>query len=228
MTFRLKTPLSLCFDLDGTLIDTAPDLIRVLNTVIAQDGLSETNFKAARLDVGYGSRKLITEAFKRADQPIATDRIDSLQKDFLRLYAEDIARLSRPFPGVIDGLKSLKTQGAYISVCTNKPGHLARSLIKTLNMEKLFIRVVGYDDVPHKKPNPAHIFRTVGHRHAHPIVMIGDSLPDILAAKNAKVPSIAVSYGYSTIPAKKLGADAVIRNFRDLPSALDCVLKTAP
>lgn len=224
MTLRPYTSLSLCFDLDGTIIDTAPDLIRVLNTVIETHDLPETDFQSARRDVGYGSRKLITEAFNRAGKPLACDELEALQKLFLKLYAEDIARLSRPFPGVIETLRILKNKGAHLSVCTNKPGYLARPLVQAFKMEKLFQRIVGSDDVPEKKPNPAHIFRAVGHRDSSRIIMVGDSLPDILAAKNANVPSIVVSYGYSTLSVEKLGADIVIRNFRDFLPALDCIL----
>ena len=221
MSFHTPKRLSLCFDLDGTLVDTAPDLIRVLNTVIAEDGLTQTDYQSARRDVGYGSRKLITEAFRRDGKSITPDRLDILQTLFLKLYAEDIARLSCPFPGVVDTLCALKTEGAELSVCTNKPGYLARPLIQTLGLEKLFVRIVGSDDVRQKKPHPSHIFHSAGHRNAQNIVMIGDSLPDILAAKNAKVRSIAVCYGYSSIPVEKLGADCVIRSFRDMPSALN-------
>lgn len=224
MTSCPYTSLSLCFDLDGTLIDTAPDLIRVLNTVIDTHDLPETDFQSARRDVGYGSRKLITEAFNRANKALTPDTLDNLQQLFLKLYAEDIARLSRPFPGVLDTLCILKARGARLSICTNKPGYLARPLIKTLQMEKLFECIVGSDDVPQKKPHPAHIFRAVGHRDANKIIMVGDSLPDVLAAKNANVPSIAVRYGYSTVAVEKLGADKVIRSFRDFLPALDCIL----
>jgi len=212
--------LSICLDLDGTIVDTALDLVRVLNVVIAEEGLPRTDFDAARQDVGFGSKVLITEAFKRADHDISQTRIDELQKLFLKLYADDIAQLSRPFPGVIDTLVSLKQAGADLTVCTNKPGYLARPLIEELGMNALFTRVVGSDDVKFKKPSAMHIYTAVGHRGRKPIVMVGDSLPDVLAARTAKAQSIVMTYGYSRIPATKLGADRVLRNFRNVPSAL--------
>lgn len=216
--------LSLCLDLDGTLIDTAPDLVRVLNLVIAEEGLLETDYTLARRDVGYGSRKLITEAFKRANTQLSHTRIDELQHLFLKLYAEDIAQKSTPFPGVKDTLMQLKAAGTELSICTNKPGYLARPLIEALGLTHIFVRIVGSDDVPCKKPDPGHIFAAAGHRRRHPIVMVGDSLPDVLAARNANVPSIAMSYGYSSTPVIKLGADCILRNFRDIPSALESLL----
>jgi len=213
--------LSLCFDLDGTLIDTAPDLVRVLNTVIAEENLPETEFEQARKAVGYGSRALITGALTREGHKVSDARIDELQKLFLKLYADDICRLSLPFPGVVDTLKALKHQGAELSVCTNKPGYLARPLIERLGLSRLFIRTVGGDDLVRNKPFADHIWKAAGHRGQNrKIVMIGDSRPDVLSARNAKVPSIVMAYGYSTIPVIKLGADHILRNFREIPETL--------
>ena len=212
---------SLCFDLDGTLIDTAPDLVRVLNAVIAEEGLPETAFQEARKAVGYGSRALINGALEREGKKLAEARIDELQQLFLKLYAEDICRLSTPFPGVVDTLKALKNRGAELSVCTNKPGYLARPLIEKLGLANLFVRTVGGDDLERNKPYADHIWKAAGHRgQRRKIVMVGDSRPDILSARNAKVPSILMAYGYSTIPVVKLGADRILRNFRDIPETV--------
>ena len=213
--------MSVCFDLDGTLIDTAPDLVRVLNLVIAEEGLSDTDFSEARKAVGYGSRALIKGAFERAGHKVSQDREDELQQLFLRLYADDICKLSKPFAGVVDTLKLLKNNGAELSICTNKPGYLARPLIEALELTSLFCRIVGSDDLERNKPFADHIYASAGHRgEKGPIFMVGDSRPDVLAALNAKVPSIVMSYGYSTIPVIKLGADRILRNFREIPSAL--------
>lgn len=213
--------LSLCFDLDGTLIDTAPDLVRVLNTVIAQEDLPETEFAEARKAVGYGSRALINGALARENKTLPDTRIDELQQLFLKLYAEDICQLSEPFPGVVDTLKLLKQSGAELSVCTNKPGYLARPLIEKLGLSGLFIRTVGGDDLVRNKPYADHIWKAAGHRGGRrKIIMVGDSRPDILSARNAKIPSILMSYGYSTIPVVKLGADRILRNFRDIPETV--------
>jgi len=219
------TNLSLCFDLDGTLIDTAPDLVRVLNAVIAEEGLGETNFNEARKAVGFGSRALINGAFARAGHDIAEARVDELQKLFLELYADDICRLSKPFHGVVDTLKALQQSGAELSVCTNKPGYLARPLIEALGLTQLFVRIIGGDDLVRNKPFADHIWKAAGHRgHRQKIIMVGDSLPDVLSAKNAKVPCLVMAYGYSTIPVVKLGGDKVLRNFREIvPAVLELV-----
>jgi len=213
--------LSACFDLDGTLIDTAPDLVRILNEVIAEEGLGKTEFAQARKAVGYGSRALIRGAFARENHSVSVEREDELQRLFLKLYADDICQLSTPFPGVIETLKHLKQRGAELSICTNKPGYLARPLIEALGLTHLFRAIIGSDDIERNKPFAHHIYASAGHRgDRKSIIMVGDSRPDILAAKNAKVPSIVMSYGYSTIPVIKLGADRILRNFREIPSAL--------
>lgn len=213
--------LSVCFDLDGTLIDTAPDLVRVLNAVIAEETLPETDFDEARKAVGYGARALIIGALSREGRDVPDVRIDELRELFLKLYAENICQLSKPFPGVVDTLKILKQQGAELSICTNKPGYLARPLIEELGLSRLFVRTVGSDDLARNKPHADHIWKAVGHRgHRRRIVMVGDSRPDVLSARNAKVPCIVMTHGYSTIPVVKLGADRILRNFRDVPAAI--------
>lgn len=221
----LKT-LSLCLDLDGTIIDTAPDLVGTLNDVLLEFSFDKTDYDLAKRAVGYGSRALITGAFERSGQSVDPSQIDDMQARFLESYAQRLTRLSKPFPGVVRTLKDLSQQGVDISICTNKPGYLARPLIEELGLTPLFSRIVGSDDVKRKKPDAAHIFSSAGHRgHKGWIVMVGDSLPDVLSARNAGVPSIVMAYGYSTIPAIKLGADYILRNFRDIPSTLS---KIAP
>jgi len=195
--------------------------VRVLNAVIAEEGLTETEFSEARKAVGYGSRALINGALARESKALPEERIDELQQLFLKLYAEDICQLSTPFPGVVDTLKALKLRGAELSVCTNKPGYLARPLIEKLGLSGLFVRTVGGDDLMRNKPYADHIWKAAGHRGGRrKIIMVGDSRPDVLSARNAKVPCLVMSYGYSTIPVIKLGGDRVLRSFRDVPKVV--------
>ena len=140
--------LVFCFDLDGTLVDTAPDLVRVTNEVIATLGLDETDYKKARQEVGYGSRALIQNACTRASYDLPDSKLAHLQQVFLKRYAESIADRSVPFPGVIETLKTLKRGGASLSVCTNKPGYLARPLLDALGLTWIFETVVGGDEAP--------------------------------------------------------------------------------
>lgn len=132
----------LCLDLDGTMVDTAPDLVRVTNETIALEGLRETDFKTARREVGYGSKKLIASAMERQGHSVPEDRLTELQKWFLARYAESLTQHSRPFPGVLETLKQLRRSGATLTVCTNKPGYLARPLLDQLKMTALFDNIV--------------------------------------------------------------------------------------
>lgn len=211
----------LCLDLDGTLVDTAPDLIRVTNETIALEGLPETHFKTARREVGYGSKKLIASAMERCGHSVSDDRLTELQQWFLSRYAESLSQHSRPFPGVVETLKRLRKGGATLSVCTNKPGYLARPLLAQLRLTEYFKTIVGGDEAPKAKPDPRHLLQAAGsNRKGKRIVMIGDSFPDIRAGHNAKVPTILMRYGYTPINAHRLKPTFALDNFRDIPKTL--------
>lgn len=217
--------ISVVFDLDGTLVDTARDLLRVLNEVVAPDGVPAVDAPQLRRLVGYGSKALIQRAYANADMPLTEARCLDVQKAFLEIYAKDISRLSKPYDGVIETLLALKRGGASLTVCTNKPGYLARPLLAELGMTPFFDRIIGGDETPHRKPNAGHIFHAAGHRGIRPIVMVGDGSPDVLSAKAAKVPCILMGYGYCPGPPETLGADVILRNFRDIPFALTELLR---
>jgi len=220
-TWHYIDGLTLCFDLDGTLVDTAPDLVRVLNLVIAEEGLPETDYKAARKLISYGSRHMIEAALESAGRDVSLARIDALRELFLRLYEDDIAQLSKPFAGVIETLKHWQNCGVNLTVCTNKPGYLARPLLRALNMDIYFNDIVGGDEAPKPKPDARHIWAAAGHRDYRRIVMVGDAYPDIRAARNARVPSILMSYGYTPKAPIRLKAGAMLDDFRQIPSALE-------
>lgn len=216
--------VSITFDLDGTLVDTAPDLIRVLNAVISPDGLAPVKVDDARTLVGFGSMALIRYAYETAHVPLSDPNAVNIQRRFLDLYAADLSRVSKAYPGVVEVLAMLKREGARLSVCTNKPGDMARPLLEQLGLAQYFERIVGSGDSVATKPAAEHIFAAVGHRGSEKIVMIGDGAPDVFAARAAKVPVILMAYGYSPISVHTFGADAVLRSFRELPSALKYVL----
>jgi phosphoglycolate phosphatase len=213
--------ITFCFDLDGTLVDTAPDLVRVTDYVIAMEGLPPTNFASARKDVGYGSRALIYNACRRAGYTLDEERFLVLQKIFLEHYAETICEKSILFPGVYETLKSLKKAGAALNVCTNKPGYLARPLIKELGLSFLFNRIIGGDEVPFSKPHQSHVFMAAGvPNRSKTIIMVGDSYPDIRSGHNAGVPTILMRYGYSTIKPHKLRPTIALDHFREIPHVI--------
>lgn len=211
----------LCFDLDGTLIDTAPDLVRVTSETIALVGVPPTSYRLARQEVSFGSKVLIQNALKRAGQSVSNKKLADLRRFFLERYAETIADNSQAFPHVITTLKALKNGGAKLSVCTNKPGYLARPLLDALQMSHFFDVVIGGDEVPIAKPSAHHIFSAAGRpQRGRTLIMVGDSYPDIRAAHNAGVPSILMSYGYTTDKPHKLKPSIILNNFRDIPNIL--------
>lgn len=220
ITNRPLSDLSICFDLDGTLVDTAPDLIRVTNEVIAGRGHGPVNYRQARNAVGYGSRRMITDALADAKDVASQADIDKMQAEFLDRYAASIDQLSKPFLGVEETLNDLRSLGAELSVCTNKPGWLARPLMERLRLDRYFIRIVGSDDTKHKKPSPSHIFHAAGHRDHSKIVMVGDSWPDMRAAHNANVYAILMTFGYTPLPQIQLRAGSRLSRFRDIVPAL--------
>ncbi|WP_017931026.1 HAD-IA family hydrolase [Robiginitomaculum antarcticum] len=216
---------SLVFDLDGTLVDTAPDLVRVLDTVVARHGVKAVNYNRIRNLIGFGARALITKALSDACVVVPDSEVDDMQAEFLTLYSQDIAQLSRPFDGVEETLAVLKRRGFDLSVATNKPGWLARPLLEALDMSLYFDTVIGGDEPDAKKPDAAHIYAACGHRATRPIVVIGDSPPDAGAARNAGATCILMSYGYSAVAIESLKADVILRKFREIPSALQSLLK---
>ena len=196
--------LSICFDLDGTLVDTAPDLVRVTNEIIAGRGHGPVNYRAARNAVGYGSRRMILDALEPVGDDAPEKEVNEMQAQFLDRYANSIAMLSEPFSGVEGTLIVLRFLGAELSVCTNKPGWLARPLLEILKLDRYFVRIIGGDEASRKKPAPEHIFEAAGHRRAHDIIMVGDSWPDMRAGHNAGVHTLLMTYGYTPIPQIRL------------------------
>lgn len=207
------------FDLDGTLVDTAPDLVRALNLVIAADGLAPIAVEDVRNMVGRGARVLIERAYAIQGVRLPQQAVDPHVARFIEVYREGIADLSRPFDGCVEILGELQARGSRLSVCTNKPSDLADLLIERLGMAGCFERVIGPERTQAKKPDAAHFLSAVG--DAGPkYAMVGDSEPDVTCAKAAGVPVIVMTHGYSEIPAGALGADRLLDHFTDLPEAL--------
>jgi phosphoglycolate phosphatase len=217
-------PLSgarIAFDLDGTLVDTAPDLVRALNAAIMPAGLGEVPVEAVRAMVGRGARALILRAYEREGRPAPSDaETDNRLDVFLRVYADGIADLSRPFDHVEQTLDHLRDAGAELSICTNKPGWLARPLMEALNLSDRFVRIVGADDAPEKKPSALHFEAAIGGKADGRALMVGDSDPDVGTARAAGAAVIVYTQGYSEKPASTLGADRLFNHWRDVPGLI--------
>jgi phosphoglycolate phosphatase len=213
---------TIVFDLDGTLIDTAPDLIDTLNVVFAREGLPPVPFDTARNLIGGGARMMIARSLEAEGQNFSQSRLEQLFADFIAHYSEHIADRSRPFPGLIDALDSLAATGHRFAVCTNKLERLSVSLLQELGLAHRFAAVCGQDTFGVQKPDPEVLRRTVAAAGGQPqhAIMIGDSLTDIRTARAAGVPVIAVDFGYTERPVVELGPDRVISRFAQLPTAV--------
>ncbi len=220
----MSAPL-LVLDLDGTLLDTAPDLLGALNAVLAEDGLPPASRETLALRFGHGARALIVEAYRREGRTGWEDRIDRLVERFLLHYAGRYAAETRPFPGAVEAMDRLAAAGVRFAVCTNKRKGMADPLLEAMGLRHRFDAVLGGDSLPVRKPDPAHLLATISAAGADPAaaVMVGDSDADVLAAKAAGVPVVGVTFGYSPDPMDLLGPDAAIDHFDDLDRALAAV-----
>lgn len=217
----MSNPL-VVFDLDGTLIDTAPDLVETLNVVFAREGLPPVPYAAARNLIGGGARAMIMRGIEAEGRVIAPGEIERMFKDFIAYYSEHIADRSQPFPGLIDALDALDAEGCRLAVCTNKLERLSVLLLEQLGLAQRFAFICGQDTFGMQKPDPEVLRRTVAAAGGslQNTIMIGDSINDIRVARSAGVPVIAVDFGYTERPVSELGPDRVIGDFSQLPAAV--------
>ncbi len=212
----------LVFDLDGTLVDSARDLVPALNRTIAADGIPEIGFGEVGHIVGKGAMAMIARAFEFHGVALDSQRHKELLAIFLDEYEGHIAEETVYFDGVMEALDMLATEGWRFAICTNKYEHLAHKLIMQIGGGERFAAIAGGDTFETRKPDPAHIIKTIELAAGDPVksIMIGDSNNDIDAAVAAGIPSIAVSFGYSDRPVEDLGASLVIDSFSCLPNAV--------
>ena len=211
------------FDLDGTLVDTLPDIEAAANAVLAAAGRRALSRREIRQLIGSGGRVLMRNAFKATGEAIAEARIDAAVAAYIAAYEADPVAGSAPFPGVHTALEALSERGSRLAVCTNKPGHLAATVLETFGLARFFAGVVAGDTLASRKPSPEPLREAIARSGGagRPAAMVGDSPIDADAARAAAIPFIAVSFGYSPVPAAELGADAVIDGFDALAGALE-------
>ena len=214
------------FDLDGTLVDTAPDLISALNHVLEREGLPPVPLKSARNMIGAGARKLIERGLEVDGRAVSVADIDRLTRDFIDYYAEHIADASRPFDGLEAALDDLQAQGFRFAVCTNKLEWLSKRLLDALGLSPRFAAICGADTFGVAKPDPAILQQTVARAGAQlsGAIMVGDAGPDVGVARRAGIPVIGVEFGYTDVPIAELKPDRLIGHFRDLPAAVHSLI----
>lgn len=220
---------AIIFDLDGTLVDTAPDLLHATNHIMARHGVAPVDLEVIRHAVGRGARMMIDTALASHGLRLGAAELNLYVAEFLDYYGRNIAVDSRPFPGAEDALRALSERGARLGVCTNKNEGLARKALAELRLDHLFGAVLGGDSLPVRKPHPRHMLAAIEAVGGSPkaALMVGDSAPDIEAAKAAGVPVIAVSFGYSSEPVENLSPDALIATFAELEPVATRLLERA-
>jgi phosphoglycolate phosphatase len=222
----MKTKPLVLFDLDGTLVETAPDLVAALNVVLARQGLPPLPMDSARNMIGAGARRLLERGFEVAGQDVTVAEIDQLTKTFISYYAEHIADLSHPFEGLIEALDLLEARGYAFAVCTNKLEWLSKLLLDKLGLSSRFAAICGADTFGVSKPDPAILQQTVARAGGNmaSTIMVGDAGPDIGVARRAGVPVIGVAFGYTEVPIAELKPDRLIHHMRELGGAVESLI----
>lgn len=210
------------FDLDGTLIDTAPDLVASLNHTIAAYGLEPVSYEDLTHLVGHGARAMIERSFRLRGHPLDEGEVPAMMDRFIEHYLTGMPGESQPYPGLTTSLDRLRDAGMTLAVCTNKMESLARPLIEGLGLSAYFAAITGGDTFPVRKPDPAHLTGTVelAGGDIRRTVMVGDSLNDLKVAVNAGVPSIGVPFGYSDVPIETLDPTVLITHYDQLTPEL--------
>jgi phosphoglycolate phosphatase len=218
---------TIVFDLDGTLVDTAPDLLASLNVLFTREGLDPVDPAAGRIMIGGGVKRLIERGLAQQGRAFTPAHVDELFADYIAHYAEHIADLSRPFPGVEAALDLLAARHDRLAVCTNKLAWLSVRLLERLGLAERFDAICGQDTFGVQKPDPEVLRQTVRAAGGAltDAVMVGDSATDIHTARAAGVPVVAVDFGYTEVPVVELGPDRIISHFEALPAALEALTR---
>lgn len=213
---------TIVFDLDGTLVDTASDLIESLNYCLAKAGFSKANPSDFRQFVGFGGRAMISRACQAQNISLDESSLDELMADFLGHYSAGIPGRSRPYPGAEAAISRFAANGFTTAICTNKYESLSFSLISGLGLSQQFSAICGADTFGFRKPDPRHLTETVKMAGGDPAraLMVGDSRTDIDTAKAAGLPVVAVDWGYTDRHVAEFEPDLVISHFDELETGL--------
>ncbi|QDZ01959.1 phosphoglycolate phosphatase [Nitratireductor mangrovi] len=217
-----ERPPAIVFDLDGTLVDTAADLVASLNHTLAEHGVDPVEPHLMRAYAGLGGKAMIERVHAARKMPLDAGRVPAMIEVFLRHYDESIPGLSLPYDGALAALDRLEAAGYRLAICTNKPQGMSERLLASLGLARRFAAVCGADRFAFRKPDPRHLTETIALAGADPerAVMIGDSRNDVTTAKAAGIPVIAVEHGYSDVHVRELEPSRVIGHFDELTPAL--------
>jgi phosphoglycolate phosphatase len=226
MPDRPPSPI-VVFDLDGTLVDTAPDLIHALNAILGAESIPSIPFDVARPMIGAGVRPLLEQAMAERGQCPGEAAMDALFDRYIERYQDHIAVRSRPYPGLEAALDRLGEHGFTFAVCTNKYEALSLRLLDALGLTARFAAICGQDTFAMKKPDPESLRLTIARAggDATRAIMVGDSETDVRVARAAGIPVIGVDFGYTRIPMADLLPDRLIGHFDALPQAVLDILQ---
>jgi phosphoglycolate phosphatase len=213
----MKRP-ALLFDLDGTLVDSVPDLARALGTLLAEQGAAPLAPEEIVPMVGDGAGPLVARAL--AARGLVPDASGALLARFLALYEAAPAELTRPYEGVPETLASLRGDGWRLGLVTNKPERATRLVLAALGLAGCFAVIIGGDTTPWKKPDPRPLLAALDALGAAGGIFVGDNENDAAAAHAAGLPLVLLRHGYARRPVETLGAAALIDRFDALPAAL--------
>jgi phosphoglycolate phosphatase len=213
---------TVAFDLDGTLVDTAPDLLGALNHVLSDAGLAPVDLPTVATLIGNGARAMMERGFSVHGVTLPAPDMDAAFERFITYYIDNIAVGSRPFDGCVPALDALLDAGATLCVCTNKRQDLSERLIGELGLTRRFAAILGADRATNRKPHPDHVFEAVRAAGGNPAraLFVGDSRTDERAARNAGLPFLFVTFGYEAETVENLAPDAVIGHYSELLPAL--------
>ena len=205
------------FDLDGTLINSAPDLCYALNQTLSEINIPKITLEEVKGFLGDGALELIRRGISKHTD-LNNYNLEALRERFLEIYDTCLLNETNFFPNTIEAIKKIRNNNYATAICTNKPVKLANRIINGLNASYLFDVITGGDSYNYRKPDPRHLFNTIELTKisATNAIMVGDSKNDIECAKRANIKNIIVSFGYSNIPIKELNADLIMENYSDL------------
>lgn len=206
------------FDLDGTLVDSAPDLSDALDALLAERDLEELGLDRARQLIGHGVAELVRRGLEVRGQTPGPEALSEAVQRFLKHYTQNLSRKSQIYPGAVEVLATLRRDGWRLVVCTNKLEASARGLLEDLGILPVFALVAGPDTFGVAKPDPAHLLHCLPQGEGHRAVLVGDSEVDVAAAKAAGLPVIAVRWGYARQPLDALEPDALVDGFHEIPA----------
>jgi phosphoglycolate phosphatase len=213
---------TIVFDLDGTLVHTAPDLVDSVNHTLATAGLEPVTLETLLPHVGHGGRAMLERTFAMHGRRPDRSEIDALLERFMEHYASSMPGRSEPFEGAPAALERLAAAGFRLAVCTNKLEGLSRRLLERLDLAHRFQAICGADTFAFRKPDPRHLIETIVAAGGDPecAVMVGDSATDVATAKAAGIPVVAVTFGYSNPPVVTFEPSAAIHHYDELTVAL--------